>query len=187
MMIEIIGKIIAFIFIIFLLPVTLLLGIYIKIVSEGPMIYWSKRIGLKNKIFFMPKLRTMKADTPQLATHLITNPEEKLIMFGGLIRKYSLDELPQLLSIIKGDLTFIGPRPALFNQYDLIDARTKLGIHLLKPGLTGWAQVNGRDNISVDEKVRLDEYYLLNKSFKMDMVILFKTTLKIFIFKDVSH
>jgi lipopolysaccharide/colanic/teichoic acid biosynthesis glycosyltransferase/nucleoside-diphosphate-sugar epimerase len=165
----------------------LLTFLYIKIVSPGPAIYWSKRVGRNNSIFFMPKFRTMRLDTPQVATHLLENPDQFLIPSGKLIRKLSLDELPQLYSVIKGDMSFVGPRPALFNQDDLIKLRTDKSVHLLRPGITGWAQVNGRDEIPIPQKVEFDHYYFKNKSILLDLKILFLTFYKVIFMKNVSH
>lgn len=155
--------------------------------TKGKIIYFSKRIGINSKIFIMPKFRTMRADTPQLATHLLKEPDQYLTFIGKFLRKSSLDELPQLISILYGDMSLIGPRPALFNQYDLINKRKSLGIDKIKPGITGWAQINGRDDISIDEKVKLDQYYLNKKNTMFDIKILFLTILKIFKFKNISH
>lgn len=186
-MISIFEKMIAVILGVILLPIVLSFGIVIKLTSKGPIIYWSRRIGKNNKIFIMPKLRTMHQNTPQIATHLISDPEKRLIMFGSFMRRFSIDELPQLYCVIKGDLSFIGPRPALYNQDDLIQLRTNFNIHKITPGLTGWAQINGRDNLSITEKVELDKFYLRNKSFKLNMIILFKTILKVINPKDIIH
>ena len=155
--------------------------------TKGKIIYFSKRIGINSKIFIMPKFRTMRVDTPQLATHLLREPDQYLTFIGKFLRKSSLDELPQLISILYGDMSLVGPRPALFNQYDLINKRKSLGIDKIKPGITGWAQINGRDDISIDEKVKLDQYYLNKKNTMFDIKILFLTILKIFKFKNISH
>ncbi len=155
--------------------------------TKGKIIYFSKRVGINSKIFIMPKFRTMRVDTPQLATHLLREPDQYLTFIGKFLRKSSLDELPQLISILYGDMSLIGPRPALFNQYDLINKRKSLGIDKIKPGITGWAQINGRDDISIDEKVKLDQYYLNKKNTMFDIKILFLTILKIFKFKNISH
>ena len=160
----------------------------IIIISDGmPFLYYSKRIGKNNKIFFMPKFRTMKKNTPQVATHLLNNANKHLILFGGFLRKYSLDELPQLLSVIKGDMSLVGPRPALFNQKDLIKLREKFEIYKVRPGITGYAQINGRDNLSIEKKVKLDYYYVDNYSYSLDIIILIKTFFAIFRNKDVHH
>jgi len=165
----------------------LLVALLVKFTSRGPVLYWSNRVGCNNAIFKMPKFRTMRIDTPAVATHLLTDPERWLTPVGNLLRKSSLDELPQLISILKGDMSFVGPRPALFNQDDLITLRTEKGVHLLTPGLTGWAQVNGRDEIPIPEKVAFDEYYLLHRSFILDMKILFLTLFKVIKTEGVSH
>ena len=149
--------------------------------------YWSDRVGKGNTIFKMPKFRTMKVNTPAVATHLLDDPDRFLTPIGKFLRKSSLDELPQLLSIIKGDMSFVGPRPALFNQDDLVELRTKKGIHVLTPGLTGWAQINGRDDIPIPLKVEFDEYYLKNMSFFFDFKILLMTFIKVIRKENVSH
>ena len=165
----------------------LLLALVVKLTSRGPVLYWSERIGEKNSIFKMPKIRTMKIDTPTIATHLMTDPDQFLTPVGKFLRKSSLDELPQLLSIIKGDMSFVGPRPALFNQDDLIKFRTEKGVHLLTPGLTGWAQVNGRDELPIPDKVAFDEYYLNHRSFLFDMKIILLTIVKVMQKEGVKH
>ena len=165
----------------------ILIACIVKLTSEGSALFWSDRIGQNNELFRMPKFRTMKTETPQLATHLLDNPRLFYTTFGQFLRKYSLDEFPQLFSILKGDMSFIGPRPALFNQDNLIQLRTKKGIHKLKPGLTGWAQVNGRDEISIPEKVSFDEEYLREKSWKMDIYILWLTLVKVIKKDSISH
>ncbi len=170
----------------FCLPL-FLIAVMVKISSPGPVLYWSDRIGINNSVFKMPKFRTMKVDTPPVATHLLSNPNFFLTPVGPFLRKYSLDELPQLWSILNGDMSFIGPRPALFNQDDLVALRTGKGIHRLMPGITGWAQVNGRDNIPIPEKVQYEEYYLKNKSFLLDLKILYMTALKVLKAEDVRH
>lgn len=170
-----------------LAPVGLLVFLAIKLEDQGPAIFWSQRIGLFNRPFLMPKFRSMKLDTPQLATHLLTDPHLRITRIGNFLRKYSLDELPQLWSILKGDMSFVGPRPALFNQEDLIALRTQKNIHSLKPGITGWAQINGRDEISITDKVTLDDYYLKNHSFSMDLKILWLTFFKVLSKEGVSH
>lgn len=170
----------------FLIPM-LIVAILVRLTSKGPALHWSKRIGQDNQIFLMPKFRSMKIDAPQLATHLIQDPNSLLTPIGGFLRKTSLDELPQLLSILKGDMSLVGPRPALFNQDDLKDLRTQKGIHQLKPGLTGWAQINGRDDLPIPIKVSFDEYYLKNQSFILDLKIIILTFLKVFKSEGVSH
>ncbi len=165
----------------------LIIALSVKLTSKGPMLYWSDRVGKKNTIFKMPKFRTMKADTPAMATHLMKNPEQYCTSVGSFLRKSSLDELPQLYSVLKGDMSFVGPRPALFNQDDLIELRTKKGIHNLIPGITGWAQINGRDDLPIPEKVDLDEYYLNNHSFMFDLKTLFMTLLSVINSQGVQH
>jgi len=165
----------------------LLIMFLIKVTSKGPAFYWSQRIGRRNKAFKMPKFRTMKLDTPVVATHLLENPDIYLSPIGGFLRRYSLDELPQLFSVVKGDISLVGPRPALFNQKDLIALRKEKRIDKLLPGITGWAQVNGRDILSVSDKVDLDEVYMLRQSFWFDLKILWMTFLKVLSHKDVSH
>ena len=165
----------------------LTIALLVKITSKGPVLYWSDRVGKNNTIFKMPKFRTMKADTPAMATHLMKNPEQYCTPVGSFLRKTSLDELPQLYSVLKGDMSFVGPRPALFNQDDLIELRTKKGIHNLIPGITGWAQINGRDDLPIPEKVDLDEYYLNNHSFMFDLKTLFMTLLSVISSQGVQH
>ncbi len=159
----------------------------IMLTSNGPVLYWSDRVGKNNKIFKMPKFRTMRIDTPAVATHLLSNPENYLTPIGKFLRKSSIDELPQLFSIIKGDMSFVGPRPALFNQEDLVALRTKKGVHVLTPGLTGWAQVNGRDELPIPVKVEFDAYYLNHSSFPFDIRILFMTVVKVLKKEGVTH
>ena len=165
----------------------LITWIFVRLTSNGPALYWSDRVGRYNRIFSMPKFRTMLIGTPSLATHLLNNPAAYLTPVGPFLRKSSLDELPQLWSILKGDMSFVGPRPALFNQYDLIALRTKYGVDKLVPGLTGWAQVNGRDEILIPEKVKLDTEYLINRSFFFDIKILWLTASKVIRSDGVSH
>jgi O-antigen biosynthesis protein WbqP len=159
----------------------------VKLTSKGPVLYWSDRIGSNNSIFKMPKFRTMRIDTPAVATHLLDSPDRYLTPLGKFLRKTSLDELPQLLCILKGDMSFVGPRPALFNQDDLVELRTRRGIHALLPGLTGWAQINGRDELPIPVKVNFDEYYMNNQSFLLDLKILFLTFYKVTKREGVSH
>jgi len=165
----------------------LILALAVRMSSPGPALYWSDRIGKNNKIFKMPKFRSMRLGTPALATHLLMNPESVLTPIGPFLRKSSLDELPQLWSILNGDMSFVGPRPALFNQHDLIAMRSAKGIDALVPGLTGWAQINGRDELPLEQKVALDCEYLLKKSFLLDLKILCLTGIKVIARKDVSH
>ncbi len=159
----------------------------VRLTSPGPVLYWSDRVGRHNRIFKMPKFRSMRIDTPAVATHLLRNPEQWLTPIGSFIRKSSLDELPQLWSILKGDMSFVGPRPALFNQDDLIALRTENGVHELVPGLTGWAQVNGRDELPIPQKVQLDVEYLERRSLLVDMKILWMTALKVLAREGVLH
>ena len=170
----------------FLLPI-LFIAIMISLSSKGPVIYWSERVGKNGKLFNMPKFRTMSIDTPQVATHLMENPDEFVFPIGRFLRRTSLDELPQLFSILIGDMSFIGPRPALFNQKDLIALRNKNGLGVILPGLTGWAQVNGRDELSIPEKVSFEVEYMKKKSFWFDLKILWMTFLKVINRKGVSH
>jgi len=165
----------------------LLVAILVRITSTGPVLYWSNRVGLKNQIFRMPKFRTMRVDAPVVATHLLNGPERYLTPIGSLLRKSSLDELPQLWSILKGDMSFVGPRPALFNQDDLIALRTEKGVHELVPGLTGWAQVNGRDELPIFQKVQLDAEYLERRTLIFDMKIIWMTAVKVLARDGVSH
>lgn len=162
-------------------------AVAVRLTSPGPALYWSDRVGRNNRIFKMPKFRSMRIDTPAVATHLLQNPDQWLTPIGSFLRKSSLDELPQLWSILKGDMSFVGPRPALFNQDDLIALRTEKGVHELVPGLTGWAQVNGRDELPIPQKVQLDAEYLQRQSLFFDMQILWKTALKVLARDGVSH
>jgi len=164
-----------------------LIALLIRVSSRGPALYWSNRVGQRNRIFSMPKFRSMRTDTPAMATHLLADPTAYLTPVGSFLRKTSLDELPQLWSIFKGDMSFVGPRPALFNQDDLIALRTAQGVHDLVPGLTGWAQVNGRDELSIAEKVKLDAEYMHRQSFWFDLRILWLTLMKVLRRDGVSH
>jgi len=159
----------------------------VRLTSPGPVLYWSDRVGRGNIIFKMPKFRTMRINTPAVATHLLANPQQYLTPIGSFLRKSSLDELPQLWSIIKGDMSFVGPRPALFNQDDLIELRTRHGVDKLTPGLTGWAQVNGRDELPIPDKVKLDVEYMHKQSFVFDMRILFLTFIKVVCRDGIQH
>ena len=170
----------------FLIPL-LLVALAVRLTSTGPVLYWSDRVGRNNTIFKMPKFRTMRTDTPAVATHLLSEPDRWLTPIGAFLRKTSLDELPQLLSILKGDMSFVGPRPALFNQDDLIALRTERGVHGLVPGLTGWAQVNGRDELPIPVKVDYDLWYLRNRSLWLDLKILLLTFLKVIRREGVQH
>ena len=171
----------------FLLLPTLLVALLVKLTSKGAVLYWSDRVGIRNDIFRMPKFRSMKTDTPAVATHLLEDPKSVLTPIGDFLRKSSLDELPQLWCILKGDMSFVGPRPALFNQDDLIGLRTQKGVHKLVPGLTGWAQVNGRDELPISQKVELDVAYLKRQSFSFDIYILWRTFIKVIYRDGVSH
>lgn len=172
--------------IILALPIVLV-ALAVRVTSPGPALYWSNRVGRKNKIFRMPKFRSMRVGTPAVATHLLNDPKTHLTPIGSFLRKSSLDELPQLWSIIAGDMSFVGPRPALFNQNDLIALRTKYGVHELVPGLTGWAQVNGRDELPIPQKVALDAEYLKNRSLWLDIKIIWLTFVKVLRSDGVSH
>ena len=172
---------------VFLVVPMILISIAIRFSSNGPASYWSYRVGKNNKIFKMPKFRSMLLNTPSVATHLLNNPDTYLTPIGGFLRRSSLDEIPQLFSVIKGDMSLVGPRPALFNQKDLIDLRLQKGINNLLPGVTGWAQVNGRDDLSIPDKVALDVEYLNRKSFWFDIKILWMTLLIIVKRDGVSH
>ncbi len=170
-----------------LLAIILLVGLSVKATSKGGALYWSNRIGKNSVIFKMPKFRTMKIDTPQLATHLLKNPDDYLTPIGGFLRRSSLDELPQLWSIIRGDMSFVGPRPALYNQDDLIKLRIEKGVDKCLPGITGWAQVNGRDELSIPDKVSLEAEYLQKQSFWFDVKILWLTLFRVVKRQGVSH
>jgi O-antigen biosynthesis protein WbqP len=168
------------------LPV-LLVALAVRLTSPGPALYWSERVGRRNTIFRMPKFRSMRVGTPAVATHLLANPQAHLTPIGSFLRKSSLDELPQLWSILVGDMSFVGPRPALFNQDDLIALRTQSGVHELVPGLTGWAQINGRDELPIPEKVKLDAVYLQRRSLGFDIRILWLTFVKVLRRDGVAH
>lgn len=169
-----------------LLPVALLV-LAVRFTSKGPILYWSDRVGRNNTIFRMPKFRSMRMGAPVVATHLLSNPDAYLTPIGSFLRTSSLDELPQLWSIFRGDMSFVGPRPALFNQHDLIELRTRSGVHALVPGLTGWAQVNGRDELPIAEKVALDIEYFRRRSFWFDIKIILLTVLKVTMRDNVAH
>jgi len=171
---------------IFLIPIAIV-AVLVKLTSKGTVLYWSDRVGLNNVIFKMPKFRSMKVDTPAVATHLLIDPQSVLTPIGDFLRKSSLDELPQLWCILKGDMSFVGPRPALYNQDDLITLRTEKGVHELLPGLTGWAQVNGRDELPIPQKVELDVEYLQRQSFLFYVYILWLTFVKVISRAGVSH
>jgi len=172
--------------VLFLIPI-FFIGLLVHITSHGPVIYWSDRVGRFNKLFKMPKFRSMHILTPTMATHILEHPDKWLTPIGSILRKSSLDELPQLWSIFKGDMSFVGPRPALFNQDDLIELRTNAGVHKLVPGLTGWAQINGRDKLDIIRKVQLDVEYMNQKSIFLDLKILLITLFQALLQKQVSH
>ncbi len=179
--------IICMILVVLLLVPLLAVGILVRLTSSGPILYWSSRVGRHNKLFKMPKFRSMRVGTPVLATHLLVNPKTHLTPIGSFLRKSSIDELPQLWSILVGDMSFVGPRPALFNQHELIELRTQKGLQTMVPGLTGWAQVNGRDDLSIVQKVALEAEYLERQSFCFDIWILWLTFLKVMRRDGVSH
>jgi len=172
--------------IVLLVPIVVV-AVMVRLTSRGPAVYWSDRVGRDNRIFRMPKFRSMRIDTPAVATHLLENPKQWMTPIGPFLRKSSLDELPQLWSILRGDMSFVGPRPALFNQTDLISLRTEAGVHELVPGLTGWAQVNGRDELPIPQKVALDAEYLRRHSLLFDIRILWMTAHKVLAKDGVSH
>ncbi|MDN4576471.1 UDP-phosphate galactose phosphotransferase [Pandoraea cepalis] len=172
---------------IFLVVPMLIIAVLVRVTSRGPAIYWSDRVGRRNAIFRMPKFRTMYIDTPAVATHLLKDSTSHITPLGGFLRKTSLDELPQLWSILTGEMSFVGPRPALFNQDDLIALRTERGVDALRPGLTGWAQINGRDDLPISAKVQFDVEYLERRSFAFDFRILVLTFLKVVIREGVAH
>lgn len=170
-----------------LLAPLIVVGILVRLTSAGPALYWSDRVGRNNSLFKMPKFRTMKVGTPAVATHLLADANTYLTPIGSFLRKSSLDEMPQIWSILKGDMRFVGPRPALFNQQDLIDLRTAYGVHELTPGLTGWAQINGRDELPIPQKVALDVEYLQRQSLWFDLKILLLTAVKVLRRDNVAH
>jgi O-antigen biosynthesis protein WbqP len=169
-----------------ILPI-IFISIILLITQGTPIIFWSERVGKNKKLFKMPKFRSMKNNVPMIATHLLEQPESKITIIGKVLRKYSLDELPQVISLFQGNMSIVGPRPALFNQYDLIKLREEKNIHTILPGITGLAQINGRDNISLEEKVGYDYVYLVNKSFFYDLKIIFLTIFRIIKSRDISH
>ena len=179
--------ILASVLLVLLAPLLACIGVLVRVTSPGPMLYWSDRVGQGNRVFSMPKFRSMQVDTPAVATHLLKQPTRYLTPIGSYLRRSSLDELPQLWSVLVGDMSFVGPRPALFNQDDLIALRTHYGVHELLPGLTGWAQVNGRDELPIPEKVRLDVEYLQKISFKFDVIILWRTLKSVAHGKGIAH
>lgn len=172
--------------VVLLIPIAIV-ALAVKLTSPGPALYWSDRVGRGNRIFRMPKFRSMRVDTPAVATHLLSDPKSHLTPIGGLLRKSSLDELPQIWSILRGDMSLVGPRPALFNQQDLIELRTQYGVHELRPGLTGWAQINGRDELPIPVKVKFDTEYAQRRTFLFDLEILFKTFARVMRRDGVSH
>ena len=171
----------------FLMPLLICIYFFIFLFTIQNPIYYSKRIGISGRIFYMPKFRTMKIETPQLATHLLQDSKNYLYFYGNILRKLSLDEIPQIFSVLKGDINFIGPRPALYNQFDLMNLRTKYQIDKVKPGITGLAQVKGRDNLTLKQKVKYENFYEKNKSLKLNLKILFLTVVKLVVNSDVSH
>jgi len=180
-------KIIAFSFLLLFSPIYIFIVLIIIIFDGPPIFFLQKRIGKNNILFDLFKFRTMKNNVGDIPTHLITNPSSLMSKTGPLLRKYSLDELPQIINIIKGDMVFVGPRPALYNQIDLRDMRAEIGVHILKPGVTGWAQVNGRDELTILDKVKLDKYYLDNKSFLLDLKIIIISIIQVFKPKGILH
>ena len=182
-----ISRLISFLILILLSPLFLIVTLIIMIDNGFPVFFFQKRIGINNSIFWVYKFRSMKQYIPDIPTHLVENPELLYTRCGSLFRKFSIDELPQLINIINGEMVFVGPRPALHNQNDLVDLRTKVGAHILMPGVTGWAQVNGRDELSIPVKVQFDEYYLRNRSRFLDLKIIFLTLLRVLGMKGVSH
>ena len=173
-------------FLVLALPMVLI-SIIVRMTSVGPVLYWSDRVGQANKIFKMPKFRTMLLSTPALASHLLKDPDSHLSSVGGFLRRSSLDEIPQLFSVLKGDMSLVGPRPSLFNQYDLIALRNEKGVDKLRPGITGWAQVNGRDEVSIPKKVALDVEYMNRRSFCFDISILWSTLVKVVTKEGIKH
>ncbi|MDZ4373203.1 MAG: sugar transferase [Phenylobacterium sp.] len=168
-------------------PLLLALAVAVRLDSKGPAIHWSRRVGQQNALFAMPKFRTMRVETPDVATHLLDDPGRWVTPLGGFLRRSSLDELPQLWSVLRGDMSLVGPRPALFNQDDLVALRTEAGVHTLRPGVTGWAQVNGRDDLPIPEKVRLDREYLQRANLMFDLSILVRTARSVLSRRGVSH
>jgi len=178
---------VALMFSVILLVPMLIVALVVRLTSKGAVLYWSDRVGKENRLFKMPKFRSMRVDTPAVATHLLRAPDQWLTPIGSFLRKSSLDELPQLWCILNGDMSFVGPRPALFNQYDLIELRTRHGVHELVPGLTGWAQINGRDELPIPQKVALDSEYLRERSFLFDLKIMCLTIVKVLRRDSVTH
>ncbi|MCP4265127.1 MAG: sugar transferase [Candidatus Brocadiaceae bacterium] len=184
---QLFDYILSFVLLLLMSLFVLFLALLVKLTSKGPVLYISNRVGTQNKIFKMYKFRTMKIDTPPVATHLLYNSDQFLTPIGRVLRKYSLDEIPQLFNILKGDMSFVGPRPALYNQDDLIGLRTKKAVSEIITGLTGWAQINGRDDLPIPVKVEFDKYYLENRSFLLDLKIIFLTIIKSISKDGVSH
>ena len=187
---RILDLLLTLIAVLLLSPLVLMTYLLVKLTSTGPALYWSQRVGRNNQLFSMPKFRSMRVGTPQIATHLMnqqSNPNTFLTPVGSFIRKTSLDELPQLWSVLKGDMSIVGPRPALFNQDDLVSLRTEQGVHTLKPGITGWAQINGRDEIPIPQKVALDAYYLSNQTVWLDFRIILLTAIKVLRRDNITH
>ncbi len=178
---------VSFIGLVLLSPIIILISIMIKVTSKGPVFFIQRRVGKDNEEFNILKFRTMRVDTPNVATDLLKNPETYMTPIGKMMRSTSLDELPQLINILKGEMSFVGPRPALYNQYDLNEARARAGVNKLVPGLTGWAQINGRDTISLEDKVRLDKEYLERRSLWFDIKILCKTFVKVAVGEDIQE
>jgi O-antigen biosynthesis protein WbqP len=183
-LVDVLGSV--FLLFCFIIPM-ILIALLVKLTSSGPVLYWSDRVGINNTIFRMPKFRTMRLETPEMATHLMEDPDRYLTPVGPFLRKFSLDELPQLWSILNGDMSLIGPRPALYNQDDLIALRTKKGVHRLIPGVTGWAQVNGRDEIPIPVKVEYDAYYMNHQSMILDLKIAWMTLVNVLGKRGVKH
>jgi O-antigen biosynthesis protein WbqP len=184
---RIFDLIIALVLMLILAPLLLLVVLAIRLTSVGPVLFRTRRVGKNSRFFTMYKFRTMRVDTPQVATHLLKKPDQFLAPMGGFLRRTSLDELPQLINVLRGDMSLIGPRPALFNQDDLIALRTARGVNMLTPGITGWAQVNGRDSLPISEKVKLDEWYLKNRSFWLDIKVVVMTVVKVLRKDGVAH
>ena len=182
-----ITRLFALVLLVILSPIFLVVALFILIEDGIPVFFTQKRVGVNYTFFQIYKFRSMKKNTPNVATHLLVNPDQYLLKIGGLLRKLSLDELPNLINIIKGEMVFVGPRPALYNQDDLMEFRVATGVDKLKPGITGWAQINGRDEISIAEKVKLEQEYLSKKSFLFDLEILVKTFINVLFSKGVSH
>jgi len=182
-----ISRIIGITLFILLSPLLLIVSLIIYMDDGFPSLYKQKRIGINNTEFWVYKFRTMKKGIPEIPTHLVKDPQQFYTRSGPFLRKFSIDELPQIINIIKGNMIFVGPRPALHNQSDLVELRTRIGVHKLMPGVTGWAQVNGRDELSIPDKVKMDEYYLKNQSLWLNIKILFKTVIKVFKMEGVSH